>query len=70
MNSAWLTIITMTTVGYGDFYAQTNFGRFFSVIAFIVGNVLISLIVVVLSSIANFIPAEAKAYNMLRKTLA
>ena len=62
MNSAWLTIITMTTVGYGDMYASTNFGRFFSVIAFIIGNVLISLIVVVLSSVSEFIPAEAKVF--------
>jgi hypothetical protein len=53
MNSAWLTIITMTTVGYGDIYARTNFGRFFSVIAFIVGNVLISLIIVVFSNLAE-----------------
>ena len=67
MNSAWLTIITMTTVGYGDMYARTNFGRFFSVIAFIIGNVLISLIIVVFSQVANFMPAEAKAYNVLIK---
>lgn len=54
MNSAWLTIITMTTVGYGDLYPQTFFGRTFGVLSFIVGNVLISIIVVVLGNETNF----------------
>jgi voltage-gated potassium channel len=48
LDVAWLTIITMTTVGYGDLYAVTFFGRTFSVVSFILGNCLISLIVVVL----------------------
>ena len=60
----------MTTVGYGDLYPQTFFGRFFGVLSFIVGNVLISLIVVVLSNETNFQPAEAKAYNTLKKEMA
>jgi hypothetical protein len=45
----WLVIITMTTTGYGDMYSKTFLGRFFSVLSFVVGNVLISLIVVTLS---------------------
>ena len=70
LNSAWLVIITMCTVGYGDIYPKTFLGRFFAVITFIVGNVLISLIVVVLSSETNFEPPEAKAYNTLKKEMA
>jgi predicted lipid-binding transport protein (Tim44 family) len=70
MNACWLTIITMTTVGYGDIYPKTFFGRFFGVISFIVGNVLMSLIVVVLNNETIFEPAEAKAYNTLKKSVA
>lgn len=70
MDSAWLTVITMTTVGYGDIYPSTFFGRFFGVLSFIVGNVLISLIVVVFRNETNFQPAEAKAYNSLKKEMA
>ena len=70
MNSCWLTIITMTTVGYGDIYPKTPLGRFFGVISFIIGNVLISLIVVMLSNETNFTPPEAKSYNILKKSMA
>ena len=38
--------------------------------SFIVGNVLISLIVVTLSNETNFQPAESKAYNTLKKEMA
>ena len=70
LNAAWLVIITMTTVGYGDIYPKTFFGRLFSVFTFIVGNVLISLIIVVLSAATNFEHAEAKAYYTVKKDLA
>lgn len=70
LDVAWLTIITMTTVGYGDLYAVTFFGRTFSVVAFILGNCLISLIVVVLQNQTDFSEAEDKAYNTLLKEIA
>jgi hypothetical protein len=67
MNSAWLTIITMTTVGYGDLYPKTFAGRFFGVMSFIVGNMMISLMVVALSSKTAFSIQEVKAYNTMKK---
>jgi hypothetical protein len=41
-NVMWLVIITMTTVGYGDMYPRTHFGRFFGVIACLIGMLLVS----------------------------
>ena len=70
MNSAWLTIITMTTVGYGDLYPKTFAGRFFGVMSFIVGNMMISLMVVALSSKTAFSMQEVKAYNTMKKQMA
>lgn len=69
-DSMWLTVITMTTVGYGDLYPSTLLGRCFSIVSFIIGNLLISLIVVVLSNETEFSEPEAKAYNVLKKGAA
>eukprot|EP00351_Strombidinopsis_sp_SopsisLIS2011_P003150 CAMPEP_0116883896 /NCGR_PEP_ID=MMETSP0463-20121206/16572_1 /TAXON_ID=181622 /ORGANISM="Strombidinopsis sp, Strain SopsisLIS2011" /LENGTH=61 /DNA_ID=CAMNT_0004539427 /DNA_START=299 /DNA_END=484 /DNA_ORIENTATION=+ len=60
----------MTTVGYGDMYPSTLIGRLFGIVSFIIGNVLISLIVVVLSDETEFSETEAKAYTVLKKNAA
>mmetsp|Transcript_8150 Transcript_8150/g.709 ORF Transcript_8150/g.709 Transcript_8150/m.709 type:complete len:100 (+) Transcript_8150:212-511(+) len=49
-NSLWMVIITMTTVGYGDFYPRTFFGRILDIIIAIWGIFIVSMMVVVLSS--------------------
>jgi len=54
-------IITMSTVGYGDYYARTIPGRFITVIACIVGVFLVSIMVVALTNTLNMNTAEAKA---------
>jgi voltage-gated potassium channel Kch len=52
-NAIWLTIITMTTVGYGDFYPRTIFGRVIDVILVVWGTFIVSLMVVVLTNTLN-----------------
>lgn len=69
-NCFWLIIVTMTTVGYGDYYPKSHLGRFVGVLACIVGMLLLSLIVVSLSSISEFSPEEKKAFSKLKKLLA
>lgn len=50
-NSLWLTVITLTTVGYGDIFAVTIPGRLVTMVLALWGTVLISLMVVIASSI-------------------
>ena len=66
-NCMWLIIVTMTTVGYGDFYPKSHLGRFIGVISCIIGMLLVSLIVVSLSSILDFRSEEKKAYSIIKK---
>lgn len=66
-NGMWCIIITMTTVGYGDFFATTHFGRFISVIACFWGTFLISLMVLSLTISSEFTPQESKSFNKIKK---
>ena len=42
-NALWWTIVTMTTVGYGDISPQTDLGRFIASIAMILGYATIAV---------------------------
>lgn len=66
-NCMWLIIVTMTTVGYGDFYPKSHLGRFVGVVSCIIGMLLVSLIVVSLTSILDFSGEEKKAYSVIKK---
>ena len=44
-NCVWLTVITMTTVGYGDCFPQTRMGRICTVVACFFAVVLFALTV-------------------------
>ena len=66
-NSMWCTIITMATVGYGDFVPETHIGRIIAVLSCIWGNFLISLMVVSLTISSEFNPSQRKAYDNIMK---
>ena len=68
MTSAmWLTLITMTTVGYGDFYAKSHMGRFVGIITAFWGVFVVSLFVVSIQNILNYDSPESKSYNLLKR---
>ncbi|CAG9319372.1 unnamed protein product [Blepharisma stoltei] len=69
-NAFWLVIITMCTVGYGDFYPQTHMGRFVIVIACFWGVFLVSMTVVTLTESSEFSKGEARAYDILYRLKA
>jgi len=50
----------MTTVGYGDFYARTHFGRIISFLCCIWGVFVVSLMVVTLNNVLSMSSAEEK----------
>ena len=66
-NGMWCIIVTMTTVGYGDFYPTTHLGRFIDVIACFWGTFLVSLMVLSLTISSELTPQERKAYDIIKK---
>ena len=51
INSIWLIIVTMTTVGYGDFYPNENYGRIICLMSYLIGCLSVSLTVVALAKL-------------------
>lgn len=65
-NVEWLIVITMTTVGYGDYYPSTHLGRFFCILACIFGMILVSAMVVALNLASEFNKDQSIAYLAIR----
>ena len=53
-NSMWCAFITMTTVGYGDFYPKSEFGRIVGVFCALSGAFIQSLFTVSFMNIFDF----------------
>eukprot|EP00347_Sterkiella_histriomuscorum_P002880 403366439 len=68
-NGMWCIIITMATVGYGDFYPSTHIGRCVGVFACLWGNFIISIMVVSLTFSSEFTPQQRKAYDLINQEL-
>ena len=66
-NAMWLVIITMCTVGYGDFFPRTHIGRMIIVIACFWGVFLISMMVVTLTESSEFTKSESRAFEILSR---
>jgi succinate-acetate transporter protein len=64
-NAMWNVIITMTTVGYGDFYARTEIGRFVIFIVCIWGVFVVSLMVVTMTNILTMSGGEERVIDFL-----
>lgn len=61
----WLIVITMTTVGFGDYFARTHIGRFTSVLSIFWGIFLTSMMVVTLTNSMTLDAKESRAFNIL-----
>ena len=67
LDCMWNVIITITTVGYGDYFAKTLLGRIIIFICSIWGAFVVSLMVVALTNILEMDHLEQKAYHVLRR---
>jgi potassium intermediate/small conductance calcium-activated channel subfamily N protein 2 len=66
-NTLWCLIITMTTVGYGDFTPSSTLGRFIGIIACICGVFLISMLIVTITNVLEFQGTEQSVFLILQR---
>lgn len=64
-NCYWWTLITMTTIGYGDYKLTTIHARALAIILAILGVVLSSQLVVALSDYLTMKANEARSHTTL-----
>ena len=65
--ACWNVIITVTTIGYGDYYPITNLGRLVGIITAFWGVFFVSLFVVALTNTLELEESEVRAFNILRR---
>lgn len=61
----WIVIVTMTTVGYGDYFPASVLGRFILFLVCIWGIFIISLMVITLNNTLSLNVLESKAMNLI-----
>jgi hypothetical protein len=59
----------MTTVGYGEIFPVTIYGRMFTILASIIGTFVMSLVIVTLTNLIELSNEEEEAYNILCQTM-
>lgn len=65
-NPYWNVVITFTTVGYGDIFPSTHYGRLAAACSMFFGQFVISLILLAMSISAQFTLEEQKAFKSLK----
>lgn len=63
----WYVVVTMTTVGYGDYVAVTNPGRVIGFIVCILGVIIVSFTVVLVDTSLKFSSNEERSYRLLER---
>ena len=65
-SSLWLTIITLTSVGYGDLYPSSFLGKIIGIILSLWGSFVLSLLVTIIQTIFELSGKESSAVKEIR----
>ena len=57
----------MTTVGYGDFFPKTHFGRGFIIVSCVIGIYFVSMMMIFMTQKSILTESEQKVYKLMIK---
>lgn len=63
----WFVFISMSTVGFGDFYPNTQIGRIISILACSIGVYYVSMLIVFMTKTSVLEEKETKAYQLITR---
>jgi len=66
-NCMWCLIITMTTVGYGDYYPSSDAGRLIGIIACVFGVFILSMFMLTISNQLTLTGNDANVYSIINR---
>lgn len=66
-DSAWYVLITMTTVGYGDFFTKNLFGKCAMTIATFIGAICTSVYLTAVTNFLNMEYFERQAFAVIQR---
>lgn len=66
-NAMWFVFVTMTTVGYGDLFPKTQFGRCITIMSALVGVYFVSMMMVFMTQKSLMTDKEDKAYKLITR---
>eukprot|EP00164_Ancoracysta_twista_P004299 GFYU01005791.1.p1 GENE.GFYU01005791.1~~GFYU01005791.1.p1 ORF type:complete len:593 (-),score=134.40 GFYU01005791.1:103-1881(-) len=64
-NTIWLALVTMTTVGYGDYSPLTTLGRLTAVVAAVCGLVLTAIVITIIHRNISLNPLETQVVSFV-----
>ncbi|CAG9329011.1 unnamed protein product [Blepharisma stoltei] len=70
LSGIWCMFAAMSSVGYGDFYPISYFGRTMAVIGYSLGTVFLSLFIIVIQKYASFSTNESNSFASIYKAQA
>ena len=66
-NSLWCVFITMTTVGYGDYFPSSFLGRTIGIVSCTCGIFLISMLIVAISNLLELSSIEENVFKIMQR---
>lgn len=67
LNGMWCIYVSLSTVGYGDYSAHTIIGRLITITACVIGNYLVSMMMVFMTQKSSLSEIEKKSYNLISR---